>query len=138
LYDTALHLSSAQDLIPFLSAKLKRLAIYSNDRDPSDHPVQGADTPWLSRVTGVCKSLNEVYLDVELAVSHELLAEFFTEAQHLRKLTLSEHVNPALTSRVIKTIFALPKLEVLQLAHPFTLADVTQIKGALFILPSIQ
>ena len=78
-----------------------------------------------------------MYLDVELAVSHGLLTEFFAEAQHLEKLTLSELVNPALASRIIKIIFGLPKLEALQLDHPFTLADVTRIKGALPNLPSI-
>lgn len=48
LFDTALRMNPAQDLVPFLSAALQRLVIYSDESYSPERPEEGADTPWLT------------------------------------------------------------------------------------------
>lgn len=138
LFDTALRMNPAQDLVPFLSSTLERLAIYSDGSYTPNKPEQGADALWLKHATLDCRVLKEVYFEFEPATSHDTLIEFFRGAQHLTKLTLSDSVNPVLSNTLIKVFMSLPKLEVLELNYPITLAMVTQIKGALPILPRIR
>ncbi|KAH0336428.1 hypothetical protein KCU74_g2018, partial [Aureobasidium melanogenum] len=136
-----LQVDEPQFLIPYLSAALQRLDLWTSVRGQQENLDPHLDQSWLAHIGTTCQSLTKLSMQSYLRVSSADLSTFFSRIGQLKALRLGMEMNSVLSDEVMIEVFSLPHLEDLSLDFHLDHAFVTALrndKDAENILPCIK